>query len=203
MECETFFSPNVLETLVVGVVSALIAGFFTISAVFITFRRQEKRDKGRRQEIIRGVLKAICEELNTIYYQLNSSKIEDAWKKFENGTEQFFWCNFPVPQDYLIIYRSNANLIGQIEKPSYLQCEIVNNYMLLQSLMERYKTNNIFLSQYEEAGDEEKTELFSSRLKEIAPILQKEHNSFKESAKNLFKTLKEEYNIQSPIDYGT
>ena len=185
MECE--LSPSII--------GGLIGGGFAILAVIVAFFGQYKLTEWRQRKTIQGVLQAIYTELNESYQQLNSPLIEKAWEKFENNPEKFFSTLFPVLPDYLIIYRSNANLIGQVEKPPGLRPRIVSSYMLLQALMERYKTNNMLLNQSLETGGDGALDLQSDSsflLREIAPVLKQEHNSFKKVTKNLLEILEKE-----------
>ena len=192
--------------LLTSIIGGLIGGSFAILAVIVAFFGQYKLNEWRQRETIQGVLQAIYTELNENYQQLNSPFMEKAWEKFENNPEKIFTTVFPVTPDYLIIYRSNATLIGQIEKPLGLKPRIVSSYMLLQAVMERYKTNNMLLTQSLKAGGEGALDLesdSSSLLREIAPVLKQEHNSFKKVTKNLLKILKKECNIVDSTDDST
>lgn len=190
------FLQNVLHSnLIASLIGGLIAGVFAIWAVSKTLKGQEQRDKDCQEEVIQGVLQAIYEELNTIYEQLNSPEIEDEWKKYENAGKKLFQVYYPVPLDCLIIYRANANLIGQINEPPQLRRRIVSNYMLLQTLMERYRRNNALLVQYQKTKDRGEPDSYNEGLFMqfliTSSMLQKEHKLFKTSTKELFGMLRE------------
>ena len=186
-----------------GYITTLVAAFYsadkTASAskesVLETFQEQRQLDKDRQEKMIQGVLYAIYEELNTIYEHLNSPEMEDGWEEYENPGKKLFQVYYPAPLDCLIIYRANANLIGQIDEPPELRRKIVSNYMLLQTLMERYKRNNALLVQYQETKDKGELDSYNMGLFTqfliTSNMLHKEHKLFKTSTKELFGMLKE------------
>ena len=183
-----------LETFIPPAISGLIVGIFALLGVFLSHMAQSQRDKKRQKEIIQGVLHAIYEELDSIHEELNSASIEHSWREFEEKKITFYFSVFPVPQNYSIIYSSNANLIGQI-KNSDLRREIVKTYNLLETLMETYRENNKVVNQYTEALNTGKSQLTSSlclQLETIAPGLRHTHKLFRKSTEGLFKMLEEE-----------
>ena len=132
-----------------------------------------------------------CPNIGVHFYRRDVKKV---WEEIKYRRKDFFTAFYPIPLDYLIIYRSNANHIGQIENSS-LRGNIVSNYMMLQSLMERYRTNNSFLSRYHDAKDKGEVALclnLSFSLKNITKTLREEYDTFKNSTQALFKELEEE-----------
>lgn len=186
MECETFFPP--------AIIGGLIVGIFALAGVFLTHIVQNRRDKKRQQEIIQGVLYAIYEELNGIYEQLNSPEVKSACEKYENPGKKLFDFHYPVPLDYLIIYRANANLIGEINEPPELRRKIVSTYMLLQTLMEKYRTNNALSAQYKETKNRGEPDSYNMELymqfAEASQTLQESRKSFMTSTEELFYMLR-------------
>ena len=171
-----------------------------------TLKAQEIRDKERQQQVILGVLEAIHQELYVIFHKLYSPKIEDNWKKFENKEESFYCYYTPVPEDYLTIFRSNANIIGQINN-SELRFKIVNTYMYLQVLLYRYEKNNKLLDQYLEVPirDPQLYARIVNQLEMIAPVLREEHNTFREIVDDFFEAAIKEwpsFGISDPAKEG-
>ena len=178
----------------VSVISGLIAGGFAIAAVYWTLRGQRQRDKDRQQEIIQGVKHAMYEELKEIYNQLDSLAIENSWKEFDEKKYLYYNTICTFSEDYSIIFRSNANLIGQIESLD-LRREIVRNYKALDILMQEYKKNNSLLNQRKIASKTGQQELASElyfELQIVASGLRELHNSSKKSIKKLLDMLKKE-----------
>ena len=67
--------------------------------------------------------------------------------------------------------------------------------MKLQSLMERYRTNNSLLGRYHDAKDKGQIDLclnLSFSLKNITKTLQEEYDTFENSTQALFKELEKE-----------
>ena len=202
-----------ITTLIVGFHSADKTASATKESVEDTFRNQRQLDKDRQEEIIQGVLHAIYEELDVVYRQLNAPQLKEAWEKFEDkefwkGLPSFtgqdkpvFFGAFPTSVDFLIVYRSNASLIGQVEN-SELRSEIVRNYTFLQILLQSYERNRECFSQCLEAYDKDERN-FANRLRsdlqKIAPILKENHDSVNESILELLKTLEEELSIPNVV----
>ena len=191
------FSPNDTSTLI-GAGAAILGVCIGLAGRYIL-------SSWDQQEIINGVLQAINVELKEIYRQLNSSSMKKAWKEFEEiekGDERkYFRMIFPVSQDYLTIYRSNANLIGQI-KNSDLRQKIVRDYTSLHMLLEMYKLNNRILIQYREVRNKGQSGLANElrlQLQGIAPALKSNQNSLNEKlTEDLFKILEREISQRQP-----
>ena len=204
-----------LETFITSIVVPLIAsgigGFIAIyssdRSVSQTLTAQEQRDKDRQEEIIQGVVQAIYAELNICYNVLNSQAVVATWEKFKEKEEldkirekdkdteyiSYYVSHFPVPEDYLVIYRSNANVIGQIDKSLALPRQIVSNYMLLQAIMGHFSINNTFLIQHRKTGDQE----VLYELQGLGVALKKECDRFNKSAEKLFEVLRQKYKVQN------
>ena len=182
------------KTVLPNAVGGLIIGLFALWGIHLTNVEHKRRDRKRQLKLLLGVIHAVQAELKEIYGVLDRRDVKELWRKVKNKEKKFFSATYPVPLDYLIIYRSNANYIGQIENPD-LRDKIVTSYMELQSLMERYRTNNLLLRRYHDAKDNGETDLscnLSLQLENITGTLQQEYDRFKSSADNLFKEIKKE-----------
>ena len=221
---------NFISALIGVIAGGLITGYFSLKSVDKALEGQKELNKEDQRKIILGVLQAVYEEIYALQNQLNEVA-ESYWEEFEerrkNGTGAIFSCRLSVSQDYLAIYRSNANLIGQIE-PEELRRQIVKVYTALQALIEQYRLNTMLLNECREAVANFKEADFRwkaviNRLKErgvrekeievnlkrilhndifseletYAPELKKGHNDFEDLTKELFRMLKEIYGIQS------
>jgi len=115
--------------------------------------------------------------------------------KIEQKKEYIFDFPLRVSQDYLSTYSSNANFIGQIEKPRELRQKIIKGYMLLQRLMKAYEKNNMLLEEHAKViaiGNYGAGDVFYYRLLQYAPELKKEHDYIEEFMKDLLKALEKE-----------
>lgn len=214
---------------IVGTIAAALVG--ALVGALATYTVQWASEKRRQSQRILGALEGIHAELNTIYVQLTSPNIKDSWETFKKIDQKkdvpsaegnledpekpdifpFFVNRLRVPEDYLIVYRSNANLIGQINN-SDLRRKIVRTYMFLQIVMEGYKTYNTHLNSllekgrinfFLEKGRIESSEeecikrgadlvSLSDNLVVSSRALLEDHESLTKSMKSLLKTLEEE-----------
>lgn len=177
-----------------SVISGLLGGGLALLGVYFTLKGHRQRDKDRQEEIIRGVLQAIYEELKAMYDLLDSSAVELSWKAFENGSRPYYNFAFIFSKDYSIVFRSNANLIGQI-KNSNIRHEIVKVYKVLDVIMGEYEKNTELLVRYIKADKTGQRELASElykQLRDFAPELREMHEFSKKSIRNFLYMLEEE-----------
>ena len=155
-----------------------------------TFQGQEQRDKKRQQETIQGVLQAINEELN-ILWELYIKNFGVYLEEVKKGG--IFDVPVSISQDYFTIYRSNANLIGQIEN-SDLRRKVVKVYTLLQAMLDCYQINSIRLGKYQTAGRSDKALWISLGLglANYAEKLKEDHYYLKREVEALLEMLKKE-----------
>lgn len=177
-----------------SVISGLAGGGFALLGVYFTLKGHRQRDKDRQEEIIRGVLEAIYEELKEMYNLLDSSVVELSWKAFENGSSSYYNYAFIFSKDYSIVFRSNANLIGQI-KNSDIRHGIVTIYKVSDVIMGEYEKNSELLVQYTKASKTGQRELASElykQLRDFAPELREMHKFSKKSIREFMHMLEEE-----------
>ena len=167
-----------------------------------TLKGQEQRDKERQREIIQGVLQAVYEELSAFQERYNKT-IVPVWKQIEKDKSNGFFGIFLISPDCFIVYRSNANLVGQIENPPNLRRKIVKVYMELVGLSKSYEANNMFFEKYEEAkasGDKKTANELYSTLQTYGPLLKKDHENSMKLIEDILKILKKECNISDSVN---
>ena len=200
-----------------SIISALIVGVFALAGVYFTLQGHRQLEKGRQEEIIRGVLESLYEELKVFHKQLNSSDLKNSWNKFQDvkfwaslpdfkeDDKPIFFGYFPTSVDFSIIYRSNADLIGRV-KNSDLRREIVRNYTFIHILLESYRKNETLFDRCTEAYDKGEGKFgrsLLSSLQRIAPILKDNHDAVNESIEGLLEKLDEELSPKlAPVLYG-
>lgn len=189
------------------IVAALIIGMASIFGVLIaidsskqelikTLEAQEQRDKTRRDEEIQGVLHAIYEELYVVNEILTSDDMISSWTLFEKE-KTFFRRMMGFSQDYLLIYNSNAHIIGQI-KNLELRRQIVWTYMMLRLCLETYLHNDEFLIRIMEARGNEKPEVIHQvdhLLRITTPPLKELHDLSVRHIKELLGMLERELTL--------
>ena len=178
-------------------ISALIGGGLTVLGIFIGLGIQYLIDEGREQKIIQGFLQAVQEDITILWDEINEAT-GDLWKKFEKekkeGKIPIFSSRISVSPDYLIIYSSNANLIGRV-KNSNLRRKIVKVYTSFQALIEGYKMNSRVLNECREAVHEGNHSLYSKlnfELRDNAPELKEKHDDFAELMEDFLEMLEKE-----------
>ena len=186
-----------------SVIGAVIGGSFAIVAVVITLWFQNRHAKKRQDNITQGLLEAIYEELNALWDQIKQDVVYDLeqYEKRTKGGELIFGADLSVSQDYLAIYRSNTNLILQIED-SDLKRDIVRVYILLQAFIERYEENTRLLNErgkLDESGtlgtSQSRFQLLTWELKFNAQNLIVKHYKIEKLIGIIFVQLREKYNI--------
>ena len=163
----------------------------------VTYTVQRALDNKRQNQQILGALEGIRAELNTNYKKLASQYEKENWKDFKKSDPKqyhlphFFTGQLQLPEDYAIVYRSNANLIGQINN-SDLVDKIVSTHMSLQTFVNNHKQ---YRTQYSSVSRLREADLYSStsvRLGRSALKLIQDHESLTESIKSILKMLEEE-----------
>lgn len=184
-----------LKDILLHLVGPIIIGVCAIGGAYWsvskTFKKQEQRDRNRQEEIIKAVLQAIYEELNVLWEAYNK-ELGVHWEEFKEG--EALLVRVSLSEDYFTIYRSNANLIGQIPD-SNLRVEIVKVYTYLKVLADSYKLNSILVDRYDLADSIGYTKLADNLLDQLqnyAPILKGKHDHFGGSMEGLFEILKGE-----------
>ncbi|MDE0159944.1 MAG: hypothetical protein OXI02_01835 [Candidatus Dadabacteria bacterium] len=195
--------------------------FSFVSALLVLYVGNHLLDEERRNRRIRALYQALYEELKEIRNAYNE-EVGVFWKALEEeGEVKVFPVNLSLTQDYLAVYHSNANLIGEIPS-SKLRRKIVKTYTSLKVLIDYYKQNNGLLDQLEKEKKElvnqpvlealidyykqdnkilyehekrestKKTVEYDPTVLDFTKRLQERHHRFERSLKKLIKTLKKE-----------
>ena len=188
---------TVLSAFGASIVGGLIAGFFSYWGVRKTLQGQRQLDKDRQQEIKQGFLEAVYEELSALWNQINEEVGKDM-ERFKKRREEGIRSNLITPlsitQDYFAFYRSNTNLIVQIED-SGLRRNIVKVYMLLQVFIDEYGRNFRLLNESLAPIEEHVYIKLSSNLSDLGDKLRERHDDLEGLTGYIFRELREKYNI--------
>lgn len=167
------------------------------SAVLALYIANHVLDKERQNRRIKALYQALYEELKEIGNAYDE-EVGIFWKALEEERGvKVFLVNLSLTQDYLAVYHSNANLIGQIPN-SKLRRKIVKTYTLLKVLIDYYKQNNRMLDELEPI---EGTVEYDPNVLDFTQRLQERHHRFERSLKKLIKMLKKElskFNYENP-----
>ena len=191
------------KTLLYDAIPSFIGGGLALLGVLITLWYQNWRADKSQNEIIQGVLQALYEELIVLWGLVDES-VEFHSKESEQRKKDFFDAKLTIPQGFFTIYNSNASLIGQIDKlsePEKLGSQIVRVYMLLQALLQAYKTNNELIDKYNDAGYDDHQEgmrVYTELLREHALRLREAHSDFTKRIGPLFEILEKRLSPKPP-----
>ncbi len=175
--------------------------FSFVSALLVLYVGNHLLDEERRNRRIRALYQALYEELKEIRNAYDE-EVEVFWKALEEeGEVKVFPVNLSLTQDYLAVYHSNANLIGEIPS-SKLRRKIVKTYTSLKALIDYYKQDNKILYEHEKRESTKKTVEYDPTVLDFTKRLQERHHRFERSLKKLIKTLKKElskFNYEDPV----
>ena len=187
---------------IVGTITAAITA--AIVGALATYTVQGVSDNRRQKQRILGALGGIHAELNTTCKELALQYEKENWKNFKKSDPKqyhlppFFTGPLQLPEDYAVVYRSNANLIGQI-KNSDLRSKIVSTYRSLETFKNQHKAYKTEYSSYLKEGP-----MYSSRavnLGQSALELIQDHESLTKSIKSILEMLEEEISLYSFLGF--
>jgi hypothetical protein len=141
-------SSNLLSGLIGALVGSVIGGLATFwSTRWATYKTQNNlltNQRANQAIIIKGVLQAIHDEVETIWDQYLDviGHVTEA----HDENEPFIHI-YPLHQDYFTVYNSNGIFIGQIPD-SDLRKAIVTTYTKARGLIDSYLLNNADVQRY-------------------------------------------------------
>ena len=177
-----------------------------IVGAIVTYTVQRALDNKRQNQQILGALHGIHAELNTTYKELALQYKKEKWKDFKERDPgryhlpPFFTGQLQLPEDYAIVYRSNANLIGQINN-SDLVDKIVSTHMSLQTFVNNHKK---YRTEYSSFMNSRGADMYSSRTVRLglsALKLIQDHESLTKSIKYILEMLEEEIPLYSSFGF--
>ena len=137
------------ESLLSGLIGAVIGGGITGIVTWWSVRETESNNKDAKdksdKEIIKGLLQALHDELETIYERYQES-MGSHLEAMQTGTALLLY--YPIINDFFTVYNSNAFLIGRIDDND-LRKSLVRTYVLSKGLVDSFRMNNEMISRYE------------------------------------------------------
>jgi hypothetical protein len=127
-----------LSGLIGSVVGGLLSCVGSFFGVRLTQKMNNALDKQRYDKTVTNVLKAIHDEISSIY----TSYMETIGNFFDkipdDGTLDIV---FTAENDYFTVYKANAHLLGNIDDDT-TRGLFINTYSACMSLHDRYNVNN-------------------------------------------------------------
>ncbi|WP_440874305.1 hypothetical protein [Thalassotalea sp. PLHSN55] len=128
-----------------AVIGGFIAGFFALKSTQKSFDNQKTQSDESEKKLIKGVLQAIHDELETIFERYQ----ESMGSKIENLNDQealaFY---YPLVSDFFTVYNGNSFLIGRIPDND-LRKKIIKTYTIAKGMVDSFRLNNDLVSKWE------------------------------------------------------
>ncbi|OBT05370.1 hypothetical protein A9267_16070 [Shewanella sp. UCD-FRSSP16_17] len=178
-----------------AVIGGIITGFFALKSTQKSFNNQKVQSEENEKKLIKGVLQAIHDELETIferYQDTMGSKIETLK---ENEPLAFY---YPLVSDFFTVYNANCFLIGRIPDND-LRKKIIKTYTIAKGMVDSFRLNNDLVSKWEFSEKlyaESQLEVHKqqalahySALAEYGKSLKINHTTFKAEVNDLLREL--------------
>ena len=179
----------------IAFLGAVIGGALTLVGVLWTLNNQSKTREQDRKNLVNGLCQIIHTEISNLR-EIDKKGLSELLSKLKPG-EPLLGC-MPIEQDYMVAYKANANLIGQIPD-SELRLAIVSTYVEIAGIIDSMNLNNkmyMHVEQLEienlmEKNDkkEEVIEKLKIRLGKYADKLKETHTRVDEKTEKLLKLL--------------
>jgi len=179
-----------------AVVGGLITGFFAIKATSKSFEHQKEHSDENEEQLIRGLLQAIHDEIETInerYQETMGARLES----LPEGEALNFY--YPLVSDFFTVYNGNSFLIGRIPDND-LRKQIIKTYTMAKGMVDSFRLNNDLVGKFEYSNkifEETQLEVHKQHaiahlasLIDYAKILKSTHGELKKEINNLLRELR-------------
>ena len=115
-----------------AVVGGIIAGFFALKSTQKSFDNQKYQSDESEKKLIKGVLQAIHDELETIFERYQDTMGIRIENLKEHEALAFY---YPLVSDFFTVYNGNSFLIGRIPSND-LRKKIIKTYRVKSYLFD-------------------------------------------------------------------
>ena len=185
-----------VESIVGAIIGGLIAGGFSLWAIRNSFGNQRQHAAENEKKMIKGVLQAIHDEIETLWEVYRKNMGEQVEALEENKPLNYY---YPLDSNYFTVYEGNSSLIGRIPDND-LRKQIIVTYTLAKGIVDSFRLNNDFVSKFEVARKihhETKQDIHGQQataqievLIEYAKILKASHQTLKTEIQTLLQSLR-------------
>jgi hypothetical protein len=179
-----------------AIVGGFIAGFFALKSTQKSFDNQKSQSDESEEKLIKGVLQAIHDELETIFERYRDTMGSRIDSLKEHEALAFY---YPLVGDYFTVYNGNSFLIGRIPDND-LRKKIIKTYTIAKGMVDSFRLNNDLVSKWEFSEKlyaESQLEVHKqqaiahySALVDYATSLKEGHASFKLEVNDLLRELR-------------
>ncbi|AEB08503.1 hypothetical protein [Desulfobacca acetoxidans] len=191
---EIFFTA--LGSVVAALLAAYLGGRYTFRAVEKTFAKNLELQKVNQENIIKALLQAIHDEIETLWEHYSSELGAKIDSLPDNHPLNYL---FPILQDYFTIYTGNAILIGHIFDVE-LRKSIVTTYTKARAMIDTIRLNNELVQKnefwfrlYQQSKDPTLAKNVDDSwtlLIEYAKVIKKYHADMKITVNDLLRKLR-------------
>ncbi|MBW8039054.1 MAG: hypothetical protein FVQ85_03545 [Planctomycetes bacterium] len=195
------FLSSVIIPLASALIGAIVVGIFTCRAtvrgVCLNHETDLQRQKQAMKTLLQGFYRAILTEIETLWtrYQETAGHVVES---LANNKPITYY--YQVTQDYFVVYKSNATLVGHIPDRRLREI-LVKTYVEIQALIDSYNLNSQMVKRYGQLEDlftetnnpfyQQKLSLLQSSLSDYAGKIQKTHYQLKGDVAKLIDALKD------------
>lgn len=130
-----------------AVLGGVITGYFALHSTDKAHENQQKRADENEEKIIKGLLQAIHDEIETIwdrYQETMGSQLDT----LEGDAPLTFY--YPLVSDFFTVYNGNSFLIGRVPSND-LRKQIIKTYTLAKGMVDSFRLNNDLVANYQAA----------------------------------------------------
>lgn len=179
-----------------AIIGGFIAGYFALRATKNAHRNQMEQAAKNEATLIRGVLQAIHDEVETLferYQETMGAQVES----LEEGKPLLLY--YPLVSDFFTVYNGNSFLIGRISDND-LRKQIIKSYTLAKGMVDSFRLNNDLIQKFEywdQMFQESKSQIHQQKaaayyhsLVDYAKKIKVTHQQLKSETENLLRSLR-------------
>jgi hypothetical protein len=139
---------NIFGSAISGaIIGGIIAGYFALRATEKSFANQKIQSDDKEKKLIKSVLQAIHDEIETIYDRYQEAMGAHVESLGKNEALNMY---YPLVSDFFTIYNTNSLLLGRIPNND-LRKQIIKTYTLAKGIVDSFRLNNDFVAKHEYA----------------------------------------------------
>jgi len=131
-----------------AVLGGVITGFFALRSTDKAHENQQKHADDNEEKIIKGLLQAIHDEIETIWDRYQETMGSQLDTLGDDDPLNFY---YPLVSDFFTVYNGNSFLIGRIPNND-LRKQIIKTYTLAKGMVDSFRLNNDLVHKFETAN---------------------------------------------------
>jgi hypothetical protein len=193
------FDWSIFGTAITGaIIGGLTTGSFALISTYKAYGNQLKHVKENEEKLIKGLLQAIHDEIETVLEQYQET-IGANLESVQDGQALLMY--YPLVSDFFTVYNGNSFLLGRIPNND-LRKQIIKTYTLGKALIDSYRLNNdlnqkleywaqLFQESQNEVHKQKAAAVYSSLVDYVKKI-KLTHQKIKTESSQLLRSLRKE-----------